>query len=459
MAQTVLSMVVEVAPLSAGRLRAHISALKADEEASQPKYDRIARAVPTLHFMSLTVFADDQYDPVFVLEANFDGPPGPFWLLLEAAIGPRLREMLRCAKPPPGAAALFAAVIAPESSVPVAPLLEACTVWPAVFHQGNRGLDRVRIEREGALLVAARGMADNPALRVQTTPAIHAALRAALIPDFSWLQERPAPRIGALENFEDWVRLIAFLCVALALLALPALALLAVLRAALAPDLRVSSWLLAGVALLGAATSAGAILAWLRGLERADPSQDAPPVDQAEELAMARAEDHTVQNHMISLVHVKPGILRAVLMRAGLWGLGYILRVTARNGYLASMRTIHFAHWALVSNGGRLMFHSNYDSSWESYLDDFIEKANVGLTLAWTNAVGFPATRFLILDGASQGRKFKAWARHSMTESSFWFSAYKALTVNQVERQARLADGLRRPSLTQQEADTWVLDL
>ena len=217
------------------------------------------------------------------------------------------------------------------------------------------------------------------------------------------------------------------------------------LRAALAPDLRVSSWLLAGVALLGAATSAGAILAWLRGLERADPSQDAPPVDQAEELAMARAEDHTVQNHMISLVHVKPGILRAVLVRAGLWGLGYILRVTARNGYLASMRTIHFAHWALISNGGRLMFHSNYDSSWESYLDDFIEKANVGLTLAWTNAVGFPATRFLIFGGASQGRKFKAWARHSMTESGFWFSAYKALTVNQVERQARLADGLRRP--------------
>jgi hypothetical protein len=396
---------------------------------------------------------------VFVLEANFDGPPSPFWALLEAAMGPRLRDMLRCAKSPPAATALFAEVTAPGSTVPLAPLLEACTVWPAVFHQGNRGLDRERIEREGALFAAARLLADNPTLRTQSTPAIHAVLRAALLPDFTWLDERPKSRVGALESLEDWLRLIAFCCVAVALLALPALVLLAVLRAVLIPDLPASLWVLAGIAVLGAAASAGVILAWLRTLEKADPSQDAPRLDQAEQFAMARAEDRTVQNHMISLVHVKPGLLRAVLIRAGLWGLGYILRVFARDGYLASMRTIHFAHWALVSNFGRLMFHSNYDSSWESYLDDFIEKANVGLTLAWTNGVGFPATRFLIFDGASQGRKFKAWARHSMTESGFWFSAYKAFTVNQVERQARLADGLRRSGLTKQEADTWVLDL
>jgi hypothetical protein len=457
--QTVLSVVVEVAPQSAQQLRDHILALKAVEEASQPKYDRIARAVPSLHFMSLTVFTDDQYDPVFIMEANFDGPHGPFWLLLEAAIGPRLRDMFRCAKPPPGATALFRSVTAPGSTAALAPLLEACTVWPAVFHQGNRGLDRERIVREGTLFAAAQLLADDRALRTETAPAVHAALRASLIPRFAWLDERPSPRIGALENLEDWVRLIAFVCAALALLALPALLLLVVFRAVLAPDLHISASLFAEVAILGMGASAGAILAWLRSLEKADPSQDAPPVDNAEQLAMARAEDRTVQNHMISLVHVKPGVLRAVLIRAGLWGVGYVLRVTARDGYLASMRTIHFAHWALVSNGGRLMFHSNYDSSWESYLDDFIEKANVGLTLAWTNSVGFPAARFLIFDGASQGHKFKVWARHSMTESGFWFSAYKTFTVNQVERQARLADGLRRPSLTQQEADTWVLDL
>ena len=41
------------------------------------------------------------------------------------------------------------------------------------------------------------------------------------------------------------------------------------------------------------------------------------------------------------------------------------------------------------------MFFSNFDHSWESYLDDFIEKAHGGLTLAWGSGVGFPPTRFL----------------------------------------------------------------
>ncbi|WP_164209517.1 hypothetical protein, partial [Stenotrophomonas maltophilia] len=78
-----------------------------------------------------------------------------------------------------------------------------------------------------------------------------------------------------------------------------------------------------------------------------------------------------------------------------------------RQGYLGSMRTIHFAHWARVNNNSRLMFFSNFDQTWESYLDDFIEKAHAGLTLAWSCGVGFPPTRFLVKDGASHGRQFK----------------------------------------------------
>jgi hypothetical protein len=162
---------------------------------------------------------------------------------------------------------------------------------------------------------------------------------------------------------------------------------------------------------------------------------------------------------MGSIVLVKPGILRMALVRAGHLGLGLVIRVIATDGYLGSMRTIHFAHWAFVNNGSRLMFFSNFDNSWESYLDDFIEKAHGGLTLAWSSGVGFPPTRFLVLDGASHGRQFKAWARHSMAVSRFWFSAYKDYTVNQIERQARIADGLRKATLTPEEAALWARDL
>ncbi len=147
------------------------------------------------------------------------------------------------------------------------------------------------------------------------------------------------------------------------------------------------------------------VVLWLRWLERRDSSQDAPPVDERLLGEMARREDWIPQNHMGSVVLVKPGILRTALFRTGHRGLGLLLRVLATDGYLGSMRTVHFAHWAFVNNGSRLMFFSNFDHSWESYLDDFIEKAHMGLTLAWGSDVGFPPTRFLVLDGASQGRQ------------------------------------------------------
>jgi hypothetical protein len=202
-----------------------------------------------------------------------------------------------------------------------------------------------------------------------------------------------------------------------------------------------------------------AIVLWLRWLERRDSSHDAPSIDPDLLREMARREDRIAQNHMGSIVLVKPGVLRMALFRAGHLALGLILRVIATDGYLGSMRTIHFAHWAFVNNGSRLMFFSNFDHSWESYLDDFIEKAHGGLTLAWSSGVGFPPARFLVLDGASHGRKFKAWARHSMAVSRFWYSAYKNYTADQIERHARIAGGLRKATLTEKEAAAWVRDL
>jgi hypothetical protein len=532
MAQTILTVVMEVRPESVELLRDRITDL--DRDARKSQYRDLIGALPALHFMAMTVFADDDYDPVFVLEANFDGKPGPFFGQLEGAIGPRLRDMLRCCKAPRDqTSALFAAVTAPGSVMPVAPLLEARSVWPAIFHQGNRGLDRARIEREGALFLAVRNALGKPAaFQGMTAQQIHEKVRAFLLPDFAWLAEPAESRIPTAESIADWLRLIAFAFAALMLLHLPGLLLprligvrpalvlvllaLIVLAAAARrswrasapdPDLRAATrggldpvqvrnalmavtiflaallglcvgvaWLAGAtvspalllrcaayvaIAVLGAIAIVLAILIWLRWLETRDPAWDTSPDAAATKRinAILAREDRITQNHMGSVVHVKPGVLRAVLVRAGLWGLGLLLRVKARNGYLSNMRTIHFAHWALIGNGGALMFFSNFDGSWESYLDDFIEKAHAGLTLAWSCGVGFPSTRFLVLEGATNGRRFKEWARHSMAENLFWCSAYPQFTVNQIERHARIADGLRKPRLSAKQAEAWALDL
>jgi hypothetical protein len=556
MKQTTLSVVLEVQPESAGKLSDLIEELRRREDAPPPenpeKYGRLKNGVRVLHFMSLTVFPGADYDPIFVIEANFDGPAGVFWGQLEATLAIELRAMLRCCKKPADEdGPLYVAVTQPDSRVPLAPYLEARTLRPSVFHHGNRGMDRERILNEGQLFLATRRVLaqSSPTLpnpyRAMTAEEIHANLRAALKPEFPWLGE-PAPRrIPIREWIADLARLLIFLFLVLVCLSVPgavvalllpclsALAVYVIFGAAVAVPLyrmrapleglgaptrsggltlsslstksNLSSmgnpwtFILAIAALLAmyvaAISGIGTVLAspmtgksmcelwwptvrvvslgllsialfmapalvlWLRWLERRDAYHDAPPLDEGVMQEIAQREDRIAQNHMGSVVLVKPGILRTPLFRAGHLGLGLVLRVVATNGYLGSMRTIHFAHWAFVNNGSRLMFFSNFDHSWESYLDDFIEKAHGGLTLAWSSCVGFPPTRFLVLDGASHGRQFKTWARHSMAVSRFWFSAYKDYTVDQIERQNRIADGLRKTTLTTKEAAAWVRDL
>jgi hypothetical protein len=614
MRQTTLSVVLEVTPASLGQLQALIEKIKHDEENPAPPltetYARLMKGVPTLHFMSMSLFRGADYDPIFVIEPNFDGAPGPFWAQLEATLSDDLRAILRCCKRPlDNDGVLYDAVTAPNSRYPVAPYLERRTVTPSVFHHGNRGLERGRILREGQLFMATRAELgqSNPNIpnpyRGISAEQIHRNLRAALLKPFPWLGEPQPPRISPAERATDLFRLFAFLLVVLFALSIPGLMFLVFLRAFF-PE--VASWLLdldlgplltlliapvlAGVflfagrsarrdeaaprrsgglspsfkndltsfahpitllitvlialalvtivtAAVGAAAksvfdvvftpaliqmsdayfqtvgeslwraigagvaafvhmiardvrslypgffpafaqnwkpilyltivgvytvfvfSIPAIFVWLRWLERRDSHHDDPPIDQRELRKMTSREDWIPQNHMGSVVLVRPGVLRMALFRTGHLGLGLLLRVVATDGYLGSMRTVHFAHWAFVNNASRLMFFSNFDNSWDSYLDDFIEKAHGGLTLAWGSGVGFPATRFLVMDGASHGRQFKAWARHSMAVSRFWFSAYPNYTVDQIERQARIADGLRKTRLASDEAAAWAWDL
>lgn len=453
MAQTILTAVLEVEPASEAILRQRIPQLFP----ARTTRDKLFAGVPVLHFMSLTVFKDHYYDPIFVLEANFDGPPGPFWAQLEATLGDELREMLRYCRAPRGrAAALFGAVTKSGSRAPIAPLLEASTVFPAAQHQGNRGLDRNRIRNEASLFAAAQAELNGGIAQALGSPVqIHSALRSALLPKFPWLDDPPPRRIGVGENLLDRLRLGVLLIAALGILFLAAM-----------PGLLLGCWLSGCgswpailLGLLSLVAIVGAMLIAFRRSEIRDPPLDAPQVDPAKLQEMEQAEDHIAQNHMISLVHLKPGILRAFVARASLLVVGSIVRATARTGYLRSMRTIHFAHWALVGNGSRLMFHSNYDGSWESYLDDFIEKAHRGLTAVWTHGVGFPPTRWLASEGATSGGRFKAWARHSMSQSQFWYSAYAEYSVNQIERHARVVDGLRKKALTEKEGAQWALDL
>jgi hypothetical protein len=477
---------------------------------------RMAAALPALHFMAIVIFEDDIHDPLLTIEVNFDGDAGPFFAALEHEYGEGLRDIIRCGKRPRSRdAGLYDAVTAPGSREPVAALLEACAVRPLTPYRGAHGFSRHRILTEARLYEnAQKALGDGTAFAGASAASVHQVLRAD--PDIKSLlaTSREADDKPWRPGARDWARLAGVLAALVILLGLPGfvlasflnpivvllllgaglvlvLALWRELRTMLAARVKIGAtaaalaaaallalvllaaaggrladfagaiaWLLSGLASAGLV--AAAILAALRARERTDPVREPAKIDartQAAVAAMAEREDQIGQNHMGSALVVKPGALRSFLLQASHALLGSLARTVFSDGFLGPMRTIHFAHWCLVHNGSRLLFFSNFDGSWDSYLSDFTEKASGGVNLAWANCIGFPETTFILEGGSQQGRSFKLYARRSMAPTLVWFSAYRDLSVNHIHRNARVAAGLRAATLTDEGARAWARDL
>jgi deferrochelatase/peroxidase EfeB len=174
----------------------------------------------------------------------------------------------------------------------------------------------------------------------------------------------------------------------------------------------------------------------------------------AERTEMLKRENQMVQNHMISVTVRKPGFIRQCTSRIGFFVVGTMTGLTGNPGFLSTIGTIHFARWITVPGTRDMVFLSNYDGSWESYLEDFITKAHEGLTAIWSNTVGFPRTRALVKDGATDGERFKRFARHSMIRTSFWYSAYPDISTANIRTNALVRRGLALAE-SDEEATRW----
>ncbi len=139
-----------------------------------------------------------------------------------------------------------------------------------------------------------------------------------------------------------------------------------------------------------------------------------------------------IQNPMIHVATLKPG-----------WGSRIALWMTLRSVNLrlkryvvglSHIRSIHCARWVLLktprgSRGAlfrpktrRLLFFSNYDGSWESYIDSFIDDPEIRnfLVEIWKDSEDFPARKsdrpFL--------EPFKAWIHQKQVHTRVWYSAH-----------------------------------
>jgi hypothetical protein len=214
MRQTTLCVPLDVKPASCSRLSDLVEKLCQAEDAGladdPDNFARVKREIPSLHFMSMSVFTASEYDPLLILEANFDGEPGVFWGQMEATFGSQLRDMLRCCKRPlDGDAKLYDAVTWPDSRAPVAPYLEARTQRPSVYHHGNRGMTRDRVLNEAKLFDSVRAELDNPArggpdpYRGISATDLHSNLRERMRSVHPWLDQPVPDRITTGERATD----------------------------------------------------------------------------------------------------------------------------------------------------------------------------------------------------------------------------------------------------------------
>ncbi|MGY8681610.1 hypothetical protein Q2941_28060 [Bradyrhizobium sp. UFLA05-153] len=189
------------------------------------------------------------------------------------------------------------------------------------------------------------------------------------------------------------------------------------------------------------------------------PLEDDVPRAQQIHPSIERCEAREVDRiqHMISLTDLcGPQGWSAWCIRASLRIVTFAGRVFFTQGWLGDAPGIHFGHWHIIDNGRRFLFCSNYDGNFGGYLDDFINGASSGTTLAWrwtelnprvpavagqpgiAQPRSFPPTRFLIYRGVKCELKFKSYARDSMLPNLYRFVACNA-TIDEIN----LATGLR----------------
>jgi hypothetical protein len=188
-------------------------------------------------------------------------------------------------------------------------------------------------------------------------------------------------------------------------------------------------------------------LRWLEMAELRRPQPIPPPIDPR----LFDKEDILVQNSLTTMVNVRPGALRLYSLKVVLWLINLLAKIFFTTGNLGGIPTIHFARWVLMDGDKRLLFFSNYDGSWASYLGDFVDKANYGLTAVWSNTDNFPPAQFLFFGGAQHITAFKEWSRQHNVYAAVWYSAYPDETLVDVKNDIQIRDTLDK-ILTEDEA-------
>ncbi|WP_159995135.1 hypothetical protein [Roseomonas sp. 18066] len=413
-----------------------------------------------LHFLSITTVPGDRGKPAhLVIEISVDDSEGAAPRILTDLLAAEMALILDAAGLQRGA---LHDLLARHRIRTGAGLFEV----PGLDFCGTPGMSAARILDEHQLTRRLRGVMDEGAIPGATPLARLRQLRdrvfgAELPPELAGMRQvepvTPLPRASGMQDgMAGLVLAAAWSFLWPVLLPLGLLVLLAGWLAGKAGGAALGFATLVAAAAVGVLALAG-LLAWLflrlRRSERANTADDSLPEAGVLEQVTAH-ENRALQNHLAGISVMQAGWFRKLTLRLAFRVIGLMVARHFRPGFLGEIGTIHFARWVLLPGTDRLLFFSNFGGSWESYLEDFITKAANGLTGVWSNTAGFPATENLFQKGATDGDRFKRWARRQQRPTRFWYSAYPRLTTARIRANAAIRHGLLTAA-TEDEAAAW----
>ncbi len=121
--------------------------------------------------------------------------------------------------------------------------------------------------------------------------------------------------------------------------------------------------------------------------------------------------------------------------------------LTATLAKLHQLSFIHYARWAVIErfpDGGDgerlqrsyLFFESNFNGSWDQYIDAFSEVVSLRMKAIWGTSYGFP--------GPIPVGPFKGYIRRNEFVANHYWSAYPAATTTEIVAAGRVAAAVDR---------------
>lgn len=429
------------------RSRAVISAIAQMGHPAHPAVKAALDATGRVHFMSMSVVPPDEAGPAhLLLELTADGGTAAALALVAEHLGKWLLPVFAAADLAPAptlAAFLCRHRITPGQGWRAALNLGGQTVGLAF--SGAPGLSVRRILDEQALacrigdmtaLLAGPGTPFEKLERVRADLWSAGEKWAFFAEPAPFLRHAPASSMAGRIAFLLLAEAVTFLIMLAPLLAGAALLFWGGFGWRPA-DFFVALGVTVALTLIAAVAS----VACLRRLETTDPTEDRTP-DAEKVAALVVQEGAQELNLLASCSVLKPGWFRSAVLRFAFGSIARENRWADRPGFLGTMGVIHFARWVRLPGTNRLLFWSNHDGSWESYVETFIQQASHGVNAIWSNARGFPRTRFLLLGGATDGDRLRRWARNQQFLVPFWYSAYPDLTLARIRRNAAIRQGI-----------------